>query len=104
MKNLKTLQGLLDERAEERAKEIVKRLCDSFHENNHVLNILDEYMATVKHKGDVVIETSLRALFWDESQTLTKRLVIDITQKLIPEVTKEFLDKVEELNDEYLNQ
>jgi hypothetical protein len=101
---MKDLQEIINKKAEKRATNEIAKLCQAFHNNTDLLNILNEYNLTFNLKNtkgeNTLINDNFRTLFFNTSQKLPRQLIKDLTKVYIPIESKNFIDKVATLSEE----
>lgn len=92
---MENLQELINKKARVRAKNDVQELIKNIKKNNSILSILDKIYLIDEDK-----KKSIRSAFWSPDNNLPRYIIDELTKVYIPEESKAFLKKVDQLSEE----
>lgn len=95
MKDLKTIQDIVNAKAKKRAEEEVNKIIKAIYNNNDIHNMLDNYYIKVGDKTE-----SIRSAFWSKDSSIAKELIEKLTIIYIPIESENFINKVNQLSSE----
>ena len=98
---MNNLQDIVNKKAKDRAENEVRKFIEKFRENSNILVVLDKLYINENQKSneDDEIDT-LRSCFWNTDNVLPKYIIEELIKQYIPEESRKFIDKVEELSNE----
>ena len=102
---MEDLQKIINQSAKKKAENIVKNLINSYSKNDNLSSILGNYYVKITDsKGNLnnntAITGTLRDVFWSVNDKLARLLIEDLTKVLIPIESQNFVDRVQELENE----
>ena len=90
---MKDLQEIINKKAKDRATGEVLKLINCLHDNKNLQELLREVYVKVGEETD-----DMRSAFWSVTSVIPNELINKLTEMYIPEESKKFVDKVEELS------
>lgn len=99
---MKDLQEIINKKAEERAREEVRKIVNAINNNSRIKDYLGKIYTIVQEKKENVQEKreSIRDAFWSVDSSLSKQIVDYLKEIYIPEESKNFIDKVNSLSEQ----
>ena len=94
-KEIKDLQALINEKAKQRATLEVELYLKQMKDNTNVHALFEQYYLKLGEQN-----ISVREALWDANRKIPKDMIEALTEKYIPEETKAFYDKIENMSAE----